>query len=313
MQRIEVIDSHTGGEPTRIIVSGGPDLGTGTMAERLVVFRDQFDDIRCAVVNEPRGSDVLVGGLLCEPTQTGSTCGVVFFNNAGFLGMCGHGMIGLMATLKHLGKIENGTHKVETPVGIVEAVVNDDQVSVQNVPSYRLHKNVAVEVPDYGHVVGDVAWGGNWFYLVKNSPESLELENVDHLRRVTLMIRGALGENGITGLDHWIDHVELFGGPKQPGNDSRNFVLCPGGAYDRSPCGTGTSAKLACLAADNELEPGKIWRQESIVGSVFEASYQPDPDNDDRIIPTIRGKAFVTGEASLILNLDDPFCLGIRS
>lgn len=314
--QIQVIDSHTAGEPTRIIVDGGPDLGSGPLSDRVKVFRHKFDDIRRAVVMEPRGSDVLVGGLLLEPTDSASIAGIIFFNNQGYLGMCGHGTIGLMSTLKYLGRIDDGSHTIETPVGNVTAVIEGHQTTIQNVPSYRLLADVKIEVPEVGEVIGDVAWGGNWFFLVKQPSYRLDAANVDQLTRTTLMIRQALSDQGITGLDGaWIDHIELFGTPAQPSHHSRNFVLCPGGAYDRSPCGTGTSAKLACLAADGKLEPGQNWYQESVIGSTFTGSYQPGPDQagTPSIIPTISGTAFVTGEAKLILNPDDPFCLGIPS
>ncbi len=324
MRRIKVIDSHTGGEPTRIIIEGGPDLGSGSLVERVERFRNEFDGLRSATVNEPRGSDVLVGGLLCEPTKPDFDAGIIFFNNASYLGMCGHGTIGLMATLKHLGKLESGKqdYRIETPVGGVTASIkpgsdNDedsiDQVSVRNVMSYRLLADVKVDVPDYGTVVGDVAWGGNWFFLVKDTTEELVIKNTDHLTRVTKRIRDALADNGIEGTDGIIDHIELFGPPHNEKNDSRNFVLCPGGAYDRSPCGTGTSAKIACLAADGKLGENEIWRQESIVGSVFSASYQLQPDKpvDKGVFPTITGTAHVCAESTLLLDESDPFCMGI--
>lgn len=312
-KRIKVIDSHTGGEPTRIIIDGGPDLGDGLLPERVAVFRDRFDEIRSAVVNEPRGSDVLIGGLLCEPSDPELyLTGVIFFNNAGYLGMCGHGTIGLMVTLKHLGRIQNGSYQIETPVGpVVAAIGENGEVSVQNVPSYRLHKDIKIDVDGYGTVIGDVAWGGNWFFLVKNSTEELSLKNAEHLTRVTRRIREALESSQIPGIDGPIDHIELFSRPLNSANQSRNFVLCPGGAYDRSPCGTGTSAKLACLAADGLLSPGEIWRQEGILGSVFAGSYQTQ-SNSESIIPTIRGSAHICSESDLILDENDSFCMGIR-
>lgn len=312
MQRIQVIDSHTGGEPTRIIYAGGPDLGDGPLVERKQIFREQFDRVRSAVINEPRGNDVIVGGLLCPPVDSTCTTGIIFFNNQGYISMCGHGTIGLMVTLAHLKKIQPGRHRIETTVGVVTAELkSDNTVSVQNVPSYRYKKDVSVDVPDYGTVVGDVAWGGNWFFLVKDSPEALTIANTNHLTQVTMKIRDALDAAGITGADGaWIDHIELFGEPVDPNNHSRNFVLCPGGAYDRSPCGTGTSAKLACLAADKKLNPGEVWRQESIVGSVFAGSFEFSENGT--IIPTISGSAHICGEATLILNPSDPFCWGIR-
>ena len=310
MRKISVIDSHTAGEPTRVVVAGGPDLGGGTVAERARVFAERFDHYRRCVVNEPRGSDVLVGALLCEPADPASACGVIFFNNVGPLGMCGHGTIGLVATLAHLGRLAPGEHRVETPVGDVTATLHaDGRVSVVNVPSYRYAANVPIEVPGYGPVTGDIAWGGNWFYLVGDHREEVHAGNVERLTHVARQIRLALEAGGITGQGGAaIDHVELFGPPADPANDSRNFVLCPGGAYDRSPCGTGTSAKLACLAAADQLPPGVVWRQEGVIGTVFEGRYERDGTT---IRPTVTGTAHVTAEATLIVHDADPFAWGI--
>jgi 4-hydroxyproline epimerase len=311
IQKVRVVDSHTGGEPTRIVISGGPDLGDDSLAQRLDRFRNEHDDFRSAVVNEPRGSDAMVGALLCEPVDSTCAAGVIFFNNVGYLGMCGHGTIGLVATLAYLNRIGPGTHKIETPVGVVEARLGDDgAVEVANVPSYRLASGVTVDVTGFGPVKGDIAWGGNWFFLVNDHGQQLTLDNLEVLTDFTWRIREALNRNGITGTDgSEIDHVELFVPSDREGVDSRNFVLCPGEAYDRSPCGTGTSAKLACLVADGKLLPGEVWRQESIVGSVFEGSVTLA---GDEIRPTIKGSAYVNAEADLILNSDDPFCMGIR-
>ncbi|APW63878.1 4-hydroxyproline 2-epimerase [Paludisphaera borealis] len=311
MRRIQVVDSHTGGEPTRVVVSGGPGLGRGSMAERLAVFRDRFDDFRSAVVNEPRGSDVMVGALLCEPTSPEAAAGVIFFNNVGYLGMCGHGTIGLGATLAHLGRIEPGTHRIETPVGDVTLTLDaDGSVAFENVPSHRAAKGVAVDVPGLRRYVGDVAWGGNWFFLVEDHGETLDVANVERLTDVAWRIRRALDAQGVRTPDgHELDHVELFGPPTVAGADSRNFVLCPGKAYDRSPCGTGTSAKLACLVADGKLAEGRVWRQESIIGSVFEGSARIV---DGAIRPRIRGTAYVNAEATLLIHPNDPFGSGIR-
>ena len=310
MKRVRVIDSHTGGEPTRIVISGGPDLGVGSVVDQLTRFRADHDAFRSAVVNEPRGSDVVVGGLLLPPSAPGSIASIIFFNNVGYLGMCGHGTIGLVATLAYLGRIVPGDHRLDTSVGTVSARLHEDgRVSIRNVPSYRLAANVALVVPGLGEVRGDVAWGGNWFFLVHSPIQSLDIKNVDFLREVTLRIRQALHAQGVTGKDGAeIDHIELFGPPLSSKHHSRNFVLCPGGAYDRSPCGTGTSAKLACLAADGKLKPGEVWFQESILGSVFEGAVEND---GGKIIPTITGKAWVNSEAELILDESDPFCWGI--
>ena len=312
IQRVKIIDSHTGGEPTRVVIEGGPDLGGGSLAERVERFREQHDRFRSAVVNEPRGSDAVVGGLLCEPTDPTCAAGVIFFNNVGYLGMCVHGTIGLVVTLAHLNRIGPGEHRIETPVGVVRATFDEAGfVTVANVPSYRTAARVKVRVDDYGEVTGDVAWGGNWFFLVNDHREELALANIERLTDVTWRIRQALTREGITGTNGGeIDHIELFGPPTSPAADSKNFVLCPGKAYDRSPCGTGTSAKIACLVADGKLAEGQVWRQESIVGSIFEGFATLD---GEQIIPHIKGSAFVNAEATLLLQPGDPFRMGIRA
>ncbi|MCY2968396.1 MAG: proline racemase family protein [Planctomycetota bacterium] len=312
MNSVHVIDSHTGGEPTRIVVAGGPDLGTGSLAERRERFRSEFDLFRSAVVNEPRGSDVLVGAILCEPVDPANTAGVIFFNNVGVLKMCGHGTIGLAVTLGRLGRIAAGVHRIETPVGVVTVEYDGAHTAtIENVPSWRHAKQVPVEVKGLGTIHGDIAWGGNWFFLVNDHGQDLELSRVETLTDVAWRIRQALEREGITGADGGeIDHIELFGPPAANENHSRNFVLCPGKAYDRSPCGTGTSAKLACLHADGKLAQGQIWRQESILGSVFEGWVR---EAAGKVVPSVRGTAYVTAEATLLLDPADPFQMGIRS
>lgn len=309
MKRIHVIDSHTGGEPTRVIIRGGPALGGGSVAEQLEVFRTRHDGFRSAVVNEPRGSDVLVGALLVKPADKSCVAGVIFFNNVGCLAMCGHGTIGLVVTLAHMGRIKPGAHRIETPVGVVTARLHrNGRVSVANVPSFRQAKSVTVKVPGLGNVTGDVAWGGNWFFLVEQPGQKLDLANVERLTDVTWRIRQAVNEQGFSE----VDHVELFGPPADRRNDSRNFVLCPGKAYDRSPCGTGTSAKLACLAADGKLRAGEAWVQESILGSTFTGKFRWENQAAGRIIPTITSTAHVNSEATLLLDERDPLCWGFR-
>jgi 4-hydroxyproline epimerase len=312
MKRIRVLDSHTGGEPTRLVIDGFPDLGTGSMAERKQLLAERFDDWRATTMLEPRGNDVLVGALLCPPVDPSACTGVIFFNNSGYLGMCGHGTIGLIISLAHLGRIQPGLHRIETPVGTVEATLHDDRsVSVRNVPAYRYRKAVSVEVPGHGVVVGDIAWGGNWFFLIADHGLKVSNDNLEALTAYTWAVRQALDSQGISGENGGlIDHIELFADDDQA--DSRNFVLCPGKAYDRSPCGTGTSAKLACLAADGKLQPGEIWHQASVIGSRFEGSYQWQTDGGPQIIPTIRGRAHISAEATLLLDEDDPFAWGIR-
>jgi 4-hydroxyproline epimerase len=305
-ERVHVVDSHTGGEPTRVIVSGGPRLPRGSMSQKLDHLRSKLDSFRTATINEPRGSDIIVGALLCEPQSASSAAGVIYFNNVGYLGMCVHGTIGLVVTLAHLGRIRTGTHQIESPVGTVTATLDDNgEVTVANVASYRHLRDVEVNVPGYGKIHGDVAWGGNWFFLVDHSPVELLAENVADLTDFTWAIRQALDRGKITGPEgQEIDHVELFGESRLPGVDSKNFVLCPGKAYDRSPCGTGTSAKLACLYADGKLRSGQVWRQESIVGSIFEGTVRIE---GGRVLPSIKGSAFITSEGDLLLDSSDPF------
>lgn len=307
-ERIRVIDSHTAGEPTRVVIEGFPDLGNGNIAERLEIFRRDHDPLRNSIVNEPRGHSAIVGALLCEPHDPTCDAGVIYFNNVGFLKMCGHGTIGLVRTLEFLGRIAPGTTRIETPVGVVEAELDRDGfVTITNVPSYRHQKNATVEVPGHGVVTGDIAWGGNWFFLVEDHGLAIEMNNLDALMRFSSAVKDALAANGVTGANGAeIDHVELFA--KSPTADSRNFVLCPGNEYDRSPCGTGTSAKLACLFADGKLAEGEVWRQESVIGSLFEGRVAIA---GDAVVPKIRGTAFVTADSSLVLDPRDPFRFGI--
>jgi 4-hydroxyproline epimerase len=311
---LRVIDSHTEGEPTRVVVSGAPDLGTGTMAEKSKRLREDHDWFRSAVCNEPRGHDAMVGAVICEPGEPDCVCGVIFFNNLSTLNMCIHGTIGLAVTLAHMGKIEPGSHRIDTPVGVVVATLNEDgSVEVANVPSYRLAAGVPVEIPEYGIIHGDIAWGGNWFFLVDQQGPDVHFHNLDALLDFTILIRQELERQGITGGNGMeIDHIEVFGPPSEAGlADSKNFVLCPGKAYDRSPCGTGTSAKLACLHADGKLQPGEIWRQAGILNTVFEGTVEELPGGE--ITPRVTGRAWVNGESTYHFHPSDPFKNGIPS
>ncbi|WDU64842.1 4-hydroxyproline epimerase [Pseudomonas poae] len=308
MKRLHVIDSHTGGEPTRLVMTGFPTLEGASIAEQLEHLRSEHDQWRRACLLEPRGNDVLVGALYCAPVTPGATCGVIFFNNAGYLGMCGHGTIGLVASLHHLGSIAPGVHLIDTPVGPVSATLHEDgAVTLGNVPAYRHRRQVSVDVPGHGVVQGDIAWGGNWFFLVSEHGKTLDMQHVDALTDYTWAMLKALEAQGIHGANGaLIDHIELFADDDHA--DSRNFVMCPGKAYDRSPCGTGTSAKLACLAADGKLSPGEPWIQASITGSQFEGRYEWD---GERVRPFITGRAYMTADSTLLIDEQDPFAWGI--
>jgi proline racemase len=306
LQKIRILDTHTGGEPTRLVLEGGPDLGRGPLSERVKLFQEKHDRFRTAIVGEPRGSDVFVGALLVEPHDKACHFGVIFFNNVGYLGMCGHGIIGVVVALAHAGMVKPGLVRIETPVGYIAAVLGPGgEVTFDNVPSHRKHHDLELYLPGVGNVPCDIAWGGNWFCLIEQHEQKLELANVAHLADYCSRIRQAVTDSGFPE----VDHVELFSPSATPGVNSRNFVLCPGKAYDRSPCGTGTSAKLACLAADNKLAPGAEWVQESIVGSTFRAKYRRQ---GDKIVPTISGTAQVMAEGTLLLAPADPFAWGIR-
>ncbi|ANF56776.1 4-hydroxyproline epimerase [Halotalea alkalilenta] len=308
MQRISIIDTHTGGEPTRLVIDGFPALGDGPLDARRALLARDHDHWRRACVLEPRGSEAMVGALLCTPFDPTASAGVIFFNNTGYLGMCGHGTIGLITALAHLGRMGPGEHRIETPVGNVLATLHPDgSVSVRNVPAYRFAKDVQVTVPGHGEVRGDIAWGGNWFFLVADHGQRIAADNLDTLTTYSRVLLKALEQAGIRAAHGaQIDHIELFAA--DPEADSRSFVLCPGGEYDRSPCGTGTSAKLACLAADGLLAPHQPWHQASVIGSRFEAHYEWQ---EEQLIPTIRGQAHLSGESTLLIDPSDPFAWGI--
>ncbi|MFK7910151.1 MAG: proline racemase family protein [Akkermansiaceae bacterium] len=314
--QIKIIDSHTGGEPTRVVTdlpSEVTGLDTGSMMERRLLMAENYDWIRTSCLLEPRGHDAMVGVLLCEPVNPDCAAGVIFFNNVGYLSSCIHGTIGVTVTLAHMGKISTGKHRIETPIGEVIAELHDDgSVTVTNVPSYRYQKNVSVDVPGYGTVTGDVAWGGNWFFLTENYEDKIAYENIAPLTAFSSAVAQALADQNIVGDDGAaVDHIEVFGAPTPGVSDSRSFVLCPGLAYDRSPCGTGTSAKLACLHADGKLAPSQVWRQASVLDTVFEGRVKPL--ENDQVTPMITGTAFVNGEATIIIQNPDPFKHGIKA
>lgn len=305
-RKIDVIDSHTGGEPTRVVLHGAPALDASSAADALAKLRARHHGFRRALIDEPRGSDILVGALLLPAFDPASVATILFFNNVDFFAMCGHGTIGVAVTMAHEGTLQPGEHQFDTAAGPIKVTLRDaHRVSLQNVPSYRLQRAARLEVPDIGTVRGDIAWGGNWFFLVTEHEQRIHPDNIPALTRFTARIRQALDTSELRGAQGaLIDHIELCGPPSDPQlADSRNFVLCPGNAYDRSPCGTGTSAHIACLIADGHLEPGQPWRQQSITGSIFEASGEIC---DNGIVPTITGDAFLTARATLLFDEQDP-------
>lgn len=309
---LEIVDSHTEGEPTRVVTAGWPELGCGTMAAKAARLRREHDWLRSSLCHEPRGHEAMVGALLCQATEPDCCCGAIFFNNADTLQMCIHATIGVVVTLAHLGRIGAGTQRIDTPVGVVTACLEEDgRVSVENVPSYRWAADVELDVAGWGRIRGDVAWGGNWFFLIEEQGPELCFENIEALKKFTSDVRRSLTAAGITGADGAeIDHIECFAPPTDPQRaDSMNFVLCPGMAYDRSPCGTGTSAKLACMHAAGKIAPGQIWRQAGILNTVFEGSIIHLLD--DRVLPRISGRAWITGESRYHFHPDDPFRYGI--
>ena len=305
-ESLSVVDSHTEGEPTRVVTAGWPTPAGATMAERRDALRAGFDHLRRAVVLEPRGHDAVVGALLTPPVSDGALAGVIFFNDVGYLGMCGHGLIGVVRTLQHLGRLGVGPARIDTPVGPVRAELEaDGGVTIENVPAYRHMADVEVDVPGVGKVRGDVAYGGNWFFLTELPAPALDAANVGALWRAAFAIRDALRAAGVTGEGGAdVDHVELFGAPQRFDADSKNFVLCPGAAFDRSPCGTGTSAKMAALHARGALALEERWVQESITGSTFTGWLT---SRDGALVPHIRGRAFVTADATLRFDPRDPF------
>ncbi|WP_170773521.1 proline racemase family protein [Ruegeria lacuscaerulensis] len=309
---MHVIDSHTGGEPTRVILDGAPDLGTGLLADRARRLATDHEEFYRSIMLEPRGQPAMVGALLVEPVDATCVTGVIYFDVDAVLGMCGHGTIGLAVTLAHLGRIGIGEHRIETPAGVVTVTLHDaNTVTVQNIESRRVHRDVTLDVPGHGQVTGDVAYGGNWFFIVDPSPIAVESANIRKLTDMTVAIREASIAQGIGGEQgEPIDHVIFQGASDDPAIHSRNFVLCPDDNYDRSPCGTGCSARLACLAADGALAPGDEITQQSVIGSTYRLSYQPGLDGG--VIPSITGQAYVMAETTLIFPESDPFRTGIQ-
>ncbi len=308
---MHVIDSHTGGMPTRVILDGAPDLGSGPLADRARRLATEHESFYKSVLLEPRGQPGMVGALLVEPENPDCKAGVIYFDADAVLGMCGHGTIGLGVTLAHLGRIDIGVHRLETPAGEVTIDLKDaNTVQVTNIESRRVHHAVTIDTEGFGPVTGDVAYGGNWFFIVDPSPIPVSPDNIRQLTDMTIAIREACIAQGIGGENgEPVDHVILQGSSPNAGVHSRNFVLCPDDDYDRSPCGTGSSARLACLAASGRLPAGEEITQESVIGSSYRLSYQPGQHGG--VIPRLTGQAHIMSESRLIFAENDPFRMGI--
>jgi proline racemase len=308
---MHVIDSHTGGEPTRVILSGGPDLGGGSLEEQAQRLATDHRDFLSAVLAEPRGQPAMVAALLVPPTSPDSVTGVIYFDVAAVIGMCGHGTIGLAVTLAHLGRIKPGQHQIDTRAGAVGVELLDpNTVRVRNIESRLVQQDLSIDVPGLGRVTGDVAYGGNWFFIIDPSPIAVETGNIRAMTDLAITIRDAANAQGARGEQgEPIDHVIFQHSVPDPAVHSRSFVLCPDDTYDRSPCGTGSSARLASLAARGLLEPGAEIVHESVIGSRFTVSYQPGLKSG--VLPTLVGQAHIMGTSTLVFEPTDPFRDGV--
>ena len=329
-QVIQAVDSHTAGEPTRIVTGGLPPLAGASMAEKRTILQRDHDGLRRALVLEPRGHDAIVLAYLLPPCTPGAHLGVVFANDAGYLGMCGHGAIGVATVAVAMGMVaavEPVTEVVlDTPAGVVPCRVavaggKVKSVTITNVPSFLFAQRVVVPVHGFGKVAADIAYGDNWFAFVEADQLGLMVEktHLPVLMQAATAVREALVREGVRGRhpersgDEIVDHVKLFAplAGDEPG--ARALTLCPGAAYDRSPCGTGTSAKLAVLHAKGELEIGAWFRSQSVLATEFrarvvrETRVGPHP----AIVPEVTGSAWITGFPTFVLDPEDPCRFGI--
>jgi 4-hydroxyproline epimerase len=313
-RHVRVIDSHTIGEPTRLVLDDaflhGLDLGTGSVRSRRDVFRSRYDHLRRALVADPRGVEAMVGVILVPPSDPTCDFGALYCNRVGYLDMCGHATIGLAVSLGHIGRIKPGAFRLETPAGIVGVEWHGgSEASIQSVSPRRIHRMLSIACRDGTTVNGDVATSGLWFFICRDHGIPVVPDAIPRLLEKAWMIRRSLEAAGITGdAGEPIDHIVLMGQALDPANSARNFVLCPDGAFDRSPCGTATSALVGCLYEDGHLDEGAAWRQESILGGLYESSIRRQ---GGVLIPTVRGRAWITAEATLHFAEDDPYRTGL--
>jgi proline racemase len=329
-QVLQAVDSHTAGEPTRIVTGGLPPVAGATMAEKRAALRIRHDALRRALVHEPRGHDAIVVAYLVPPCHPDAHAGVVFCNDVGYLGMCGHGAIGVATVLVGMGMVpaqEPETRVVlDTPAGLVPcrvAVSNGRAraVTITNVPSFQFRQRAIAAVPGFGKVAADIAWGGNWFAFVEAAQLGLHVDkaHLPQLLPAAIAVREALAANGVRGVhpesgeEQLVDHVKLFDALEGPTPGARAMTLCPGTAYDRSPCGTGTSAKLAVLHSKGELGVGEWFTSESVIGTRFRARIAATTQVGQfaAIVPEIEGAAYVTGLQTFVLDPEDPCVHGL--
>lgn len=329
-QVIQAVDSHTAAEPTRVITGGLPMIRGATMADKRDELKRLHDPIRRSLVLEPRGHDAIILAYLLPPTHDDADLGVVFANDAGYLGMCGHGAIGLATTAVAMGlvaAVEPVTEiTLDTPVGLIKCRVaveggRPKSVTITNVPSFLYRQRVVVDVHGFGKVAADIAYGGNWFAFVEADQLGLMVEkaHLPVLMQAAIAIREALVRDGVRGVhpdsgeEEVIDHVKLFVPLDGEHHGARALTLCPGTAYDRSPCGTGTSAKLAVLHAKGELKTGEQFDSESVLGTRFAARVVAETTVGEfpAIVPEITGSAWITSFATFVIDPDDPCRHGI--
>lgn len=321
------IDGHTAGNPVRLVAGGAPLLKGATMADRRKDFLARFDWIRTGLCFEPRGHDMMSGGFLYPPTREDSDCGILFIETSGCLPMCGHGTIGIVTFGLEHGLItprEPGKLRVEAPAGVIDIEYKAEggrirSVKIRNVPAYLAKQGIEIDVPGFGPLTLDVSYGGNYYAIIEPQGAYTGLDALGASRIVELshtireLVRAVYEpvhplESSIRGVSHvlWADK------PKAEGSDGRNAVFYGERAIDRSPCGTGTSARLAHLAATGRLEAGGRFVHESYIGSRFIGRIEEETTigHQPAIVPSIEGSAIATGFNTIWIDREDPFWTG---
>jgi len=321
-----VIDSHTAGHPTRIVVGGLPKVRGGSVAQKRDYIKSKMDYIRTLLCNEPRGHSCMYGAFLVEPSSEDADFGVIFFSTASYDDMCGHGTIGVATVLTEMNMVrrEEPTTEVtfETPAGLVRVetkVVGGKvkSVSFVNVPAFLYKKDISIDVPGYGEVKGDVAFGGNWFFYVnaKEIGVRVRSENVDALARAGIAIKNEFNKEfdlvhpTNPNISRKLLATSIIDIPVKNKNADQNNIVVEGKWVDRSPCGTGTSGRMAVLFAKNKLGLNEDFVNESITGETFRGRLIGETKVGEypAVVPEITGNAYITGFNHIILDPDDPF------